>query len=213
VIDGYFGVVESIATELDAVEARPFDLPAALPQQIRTYKRELIDIRRTVAPLREALAALEVDPIALIDPGTRIFLRDCRDHVHQVIDQVDLGTDIATDQLVTFLNLATHHQSCATEVLTVIATIFLPLTFIAGVYGMNFDISSPWNMPELEWRYGYPVIVLFMMTVAVGMLILFRRKGWLLMAAGGHEQPCIRNPPFRRHHDQRSERRAWSCFR
>ncbi|MFW5846274.1 MAG: magnesium/cobalt transporter CorA, partial [Planctomycetota bacterium] len=179
IIDHYFHVIEELSARLDGIEDEIFELAASLPPRIRTLKRELIEIRRSLRPLLEALAILHREPLPLIETETRLFLRDCYDHVTQVLDQVDHAHDIATDQLATFLNLASHRQAQITEVLTVIATIFLPLTFVAGVYGMNFDTSHPWNMPELGWRYGYPAVMAFMLLVAIGMLVIFRRKGWI----------------------------------
>lgn len=178
-VDGYFLVVDELSAGLDHTEASLFELDEGSPAKIRTLKRGFIDLRRQLRPLRDAILNLRGTSLQLVGDETRLFMRDVSDHIDQLLDQVELGYDIASDQMTTFLNLATHRQGNVTEVLTVIATIFLPLTFIAGVYGMNFDPSQPGNMPELGWPYAYPATLLAMGLVAGGMLVAFRRRGWI----------------------------------
>jgi magnesium transporter len=111
---------------------------------------------------------------------TRVYLRDCYDHAVQIIDLLESYRDVLASLLDLYYSSLSTRMNDTIRVLTVIATIFIPLTFLAGVYGMNFKHpSSPWAMPELHWYYGYPLILGLMLTVATGMLIFFRRKGWL----------------------------------
>jgi magnesium transporter len=117
---------------------------------------------------------------ALVTEQTRFFLRDCSDHVLQIMDMLENYREVALGLLETHLSLQSHQLNEVMKMLTIIATIFIPLTFVAGIYGMNFDpASSPWNMPELQWRWGYPASLGLMTVIAIGLLIFFRRKGWL----------------------------------
>jgi magnesium transporter len=137
-------------------------------------KREMIYIRKSVWPLREVVNGLERLETPLIKETTDVFLRDVYDHTIQVIDSVETLRDVLSGMLETYLSSVSNRMNEVMKVLTIIATIFIPLTFIAGVYGMNFKF-----MPELEWRGGYFVIVGVMVAVAVVMLIFFRKKKWL----------------------------------
>ena len=120
------------------------------------------------------------DESAFVREETKLFLRDCYDHTIQLIDMIETYREIASGLVDIHLSSVSNRMNEVMKVLTIIATIFIPLTFIAGIYGMNFDTqASPWNMPELHWRYGYPVSLLAMATIAIGLLIWFRRKGWL----------------------------------
>ncbi len=181
VVDSYFLVTETLAERLDELEEELFNHPGAdLPERIRLLKRQFLEMRRSVRPLREALASLYRDDHALILPYTRTFLRDCYDHAIHVLDQLDMFHELATDQLSTYLSAQGNRLNEVMRVLTVIATVFLPLSFVASLYGMNFDRqASPWNMPELGWRFGYPMSLALMAAIAVAMLAGFRRRGWL----------------------------------
>ncbi|HOO17781.1 MAG TPA: CorA family divalent cation transporter, partial [Phycisphaerae bacterium] len=126
------------------------------------------------------------DPTRLITDETRMYLRDLQDHTIQIVDLVETYRDIASGITEVYLSSVSQHTNEIMKVLTIIATIFIPLTFIVGVYGMNFDSSaSPLNMPELRWYYGYPLLWLLMLLIATAMLLLFRRYGWL---GGGREE-------------------------
>jgi magnesium transporter len=137
-------------------------------------KREMIYIRKSVWPLREVVNGLERLETPLIKETTDVFLRDVYDHTIQVIDSVETLRDVLSGMLETYLSSISNRMNEVMKVLTIIATIFIPLTFIAGVYGMNFKF-----MPELEWRGGYFLIVGVMVAVAFVMLIFFRKKKWL----------------------------------
>ena len=115
-----------------------------------------------------------------IAPGTRLFLRDCADHTAQLLDMVEIHREVSSGLLDLHLSSVSTRMNEIMKVLTIIATIFIPLGFIAGLYGMNFDTEvSPFNMPELDWRFGYPFALAVMLAVALGMLAYFWRKGWI----------------------------------
>lgn len=186
IVDHYFPWIEDCGERLDGIELQLGS--AKLPDLMATLhkvKRELLTIRRVMWPFRDAINALLRDPSPLVGDETRVFLRDVHDHTIQIIDLIENYRDIAAGITDVFLARVGQRTSDITKVLTIIATIFIPLTFIVGVYGMNFDTSkSPWNMPELEWYWGYPAVLAMMAGLAGGMLIFFRRKGWLGSAAG-----------------------------
>ncbi|HUS91601.1 MAG TPA: magnesium/cobalt transporter CorA [Phycisphaerae bacterium] len=181
VIDSYFPLLEAYGERLEALEdeviARPE--PAAVAR-IHRAKRELLTLRRAVWPQREAVNALLREGLEIIGDQTRIYLRDCYDHIIQVIDMVETYRELASGLLEAYLSSLSNRMNEVMKVLTIIATIFIPLGFLAGLYGMNFDPDkSPYNMPELGWRYGYPAALLVMAVAALGMLAFFWRKGWL----------------------------------
>jgi len=130
--------------------------------------------------MRELINGLLRDDHPSIDAKTQLFLRDCYDHTVQLMDMVDTNREIIAGLIDMHLSAASNRMNEIMKVLTIIATIFMPLSFIASLYGMNFDpAKSPWNMPELEWHFGYPIVITAMLSVAGAMLIYFRRKGWL----------------------------------
>ena len=125
----------------------------------------------------------------MISKGTRLYLNDCYDHTVQLMDLVETYREIASGLTEIYLSSMSHRLNEVMKVLTVIATIFIPLTFLVGVYGMNFDTSSPWNMPELRWRYGYPACVAAMLVIGVGLYTWFRRRGWIGLPVGRRKSP------------------------
>lgn len=148
--------------------------------RIHDLKRNLLTARRAVWPQREMLNALVRDESPFISSQTQVYLRDCYDHTIQLIDMIETDREIASGLIDIHLSSASNHMNQVMKVLTIISTIFIPLTFIVGVYGMNFDRSaSRWNMPELGWRYGYPVTLLVMTAIAVGLVWIFWRRGWI----------------------------------
>ncbi|SDB09000.1 magnesium transporter [Desulfonatronum thiosulfatophilum] len=175
VVDNYFMVLENISTELETLEESLLTDPSPSDlQRFYRLRREAILLRRVIWPVREALAGLMRDESARINPETRVFFRDIHDHAVQAMDIVESLRDLASSLLELHLSRNSQRMNETIKVLTLIATIFIPLTFIAGVYGMNFDV-----MPELHWTWGYPLILLFMLGVAVLMLFYFKRKKWL----------------------------------
>ena len=134
----------------------------------------MIFLRKSVWPLREVIGALERGESSLIKESTGIYLRDVYDHTIQVIDTIETFRDMISGMLDIYLSSVSNRMNEVMKVLTIIATIFIPLTLIAGIYGMNFE-----HMPELQWRWGYPMVWLVMLGVGGVMLIYFRRKKWL----------------------------------
>ena len=181
VIDAYFPLLEEYGNKMDALEdeiisAHQTDTIA----RIHEMKRDLLTIRRATWPLREVINPLIRDANPLIPEETRLYFRDCYDHVVRIIDLIENYRELSADLMDLYLSMVSHKMNEVIKVLTIISTIFIPLTFIVGVYGMNFDPdSSPWNMPELRMRYGYPVTMAFMGLIVVGMIIYFYKKGWL----------------------------------
>ena len=181
IVDDYFPYLDHISDELDKLEPESLERPIPdTPARIHRLRRDLLTIRRAVAPLREAINALIRDGSDSVSEYTRLHLRDCHDHTYQILDLVDTHREIAAGLLDVHLSMVNNRMNEIMKVLTIIATLFIPLTFLAGVYGMNFDPeTSPWNMPELGMRYGYPAVVVLMLAVIGAELLLFWRLGWL----------------------------------
>jgi magnesium transporter len=181
VLDAFFPTLERLGDEVEEMEERLLVSP--VPETfvaIRRLKRALLEVRHAVWPARDALNLLLIEEHALIRPGTKVFFRDCYDHTIQLMDMVETFREMASGLVDEYMSAVSNRMNEIMKVLTVVATIFIPLTFIAGVYGMNFDTkASPWNMPELTWAYGYPALLLLMAAVAGGMLCYFRRKRWI----------------------------------
>lgn len=179
-MDEFFPVLERYGERIEELEDEVVLRPSpATLGQVHRIKRDLLELRRTAWPEREVISSLQREEAHLIRPETRVFLRDCYDHAVQVIDMIETYRDLASGMLDVYLSSTSNRLNEVMKVLTIISTIFIPLNFIAGVYGMNFDRqASPLNMPELGWYYGYPA-VLTLMAVTGGLLALyFKRKGW-----------------------------------
>jgi magnesium transporter len=175
VVDNYFSVLENLGEEIESIEERLIADPA--PETIRTIhrlKREMIYLRKSVWPLREAVSALERRESPLISETTAVYLKDVYDHTIQVIDNIETFRDILSGMLDIYLTSINYRLNAVMKVLTIIATIFMPLSFIASVYGMNFKY-----MPELGWEYGYPALWGVMIVITAGMLLVFWKKKWL----------------------------------
>jgi magnesium transporter len=174
VVDHYFLVVEGLGDSIDEIDERILVAPQLGDiQAIHRLKRDILKLRKAVWPLREEIGALEKTDSPLIRPDTRMFLRDLYDHTIQVIDMVETNRDILAGMHDTWLSSNSNRMNEIMKVLTIIATIFIPLTFIVGLYGMNFDY-----MPELRWHWGYHAVWGVMLAVSGGMLLWFRRRGW-----------------------------------
>ncbi len=181
VVDCHFPVLENYGEQLDALEDRILEA-AGTPSiaAIHSIKRDLLTLRRALWPLRDALHSLLRDPIPLVTEETRVYLRDCYDHTLRLIEMLETYRELCADLIDLHLSSVNNRMSEVMKVLTVFSAIFIPLTFISGIYGMNFDPdASPWNMPELRWLYGYPGALGFMLLVATALLMFFYRKGWL----------------------------------
>jgi magnesium transporter len=179
-VDEYFPILEMLGDRLDALEEEVVARPQrGVIAATHTLKRELQQMRHAMWPMREMINGFAASH-SLVHEETRPYLRDCHDHIIQVLDMLETYRERASGLVDIYLSSISNRMNEVMQVLTVIATIFMPLSFIASVYGMNFDTSSPWNMPELKWRYGYPFALLMMAIVAGVMLFFFRRRGWLV---------------------------------
>jgi magnesium transporter len=180
-VDGAFPMLESLGERIEELELELVGNPSRQTlHEIHRLKRELLYLRRTAWPQREVILALQREESTLVRPETRVYLRDCYDHTIQVLDMVETYRDLAGGMLDVYLSSVSNRMNEIMKVLTVMASIFIPLTFLAGLYGMNFNTAAgPWNMPELNWAWGYPALLGLMAAVAVGMLAYFRRRGWL----------------------------------
>jgi magnesium transporter len=174
IVDNYFVVLEKIAEEIESLEDRiMLDPTTDLLQTIHYVKRELIFLRKSVWPLREAISALERGDSSLVQEKTALYLRDVYDHTIQVVDTIETFRDMVSGMLDVYLSSVSNRMNEVMKVLTIIATIFIPITFLAGIYGMNFK-----NMPELEWAWGYPLVWCIILVVALIMVLYFRKKRW-----------------------------------
>lgn len=180
-IDAFFPLLETYGEQVEDVEMQVVEQPEiGQINRIHDLKRNLLTARRAVWPQREMLNALVRDESPFITARTRIYLRDCYDHTIQLIDMIETYREIASGLIDIHLSSTSNRMNEVMKVLTIISTIFIPLTFIVGVYGMNFDPdASRWNMPELGWRYGYPVVMLVMGAIAAALVWLFKRRGWI----------------------------------
>lgn len=181
VVDQGFVVLESFGFQLEDLEDQILESTGTETlQNLHLIKRELILLRRMLWPQREVISDLMRNDFPLIQQDTDIYLRDCYDHTIQILDLLETYREMSGSMVDIYLSSVSNKMNETMRILTVIATIFIPLTFIVGVYGMNFDQSaSAWNMPELRWPYGYLLIWGLMMLVAGVMVRFFRRRGWL----------------------------------
>lgn len=180
VVDSYFAILQSLGDELEDLEDELLANPtSATLSRIHFLKREMASLRKSVWPLRELINILKRQESEIILDSTVIYLNDLYDHTIQVIDTVETLKDILAGMLDIYLSSISNRMNEIMKVLTIFAAIFIPLTFIAGIYGMNFDPgSSPLNMPELKWYYGYPFALGLMVTIGVVLFIYFKRKDW-----------------------------------
>lgn len=180
VVDNYFIMLEKLGEEIEALELQLVENPVpATMRQISRLKRQMVLLRKSVWPLREVISSLQRDDVPFIGEHIQVYLKDIYDHTIQVIDTVETFRDIISGMLDIYLSSISNRMNEVMKVLTIFAVIFIPLTFIAGLYGMNFNTAaSPFNMPELNWYFGYPLALGLMAAVAGGMLFYFKRKGW-----------------------------------
>ena len=175
IVDNYFMILEKLGETIEDIEDKLVTDPKAETLQIiHDLKREMIFLRKSVWPLREVINRLERSESALIKKSTLVYLRDVYDHTIQVMDSVDTFRDTLSGMLDIYLSSVSNRMNEIMKVLTIIATIFIPLTFIAGVYGMNFR-----RMPELVQPWGYPAVLIVMLVIALIMLVYFRRRKWI----------------------------------
>lgn len=180
-IDAYFPLLEQLGERIEALEEKIIAESAdKVPGKIHDLKLEVLAARRSVWPMRDSINTLCRDASPFITDSTRIYFRDCYDHLSRIIDLVEMYRELSTDLLNIHLSTVNNRMNEVIKVLTVITTLFIPPTFIAGVYGMNFkQEKSPFNMPELNWYYGYPLVLLLMLLTSVAVLVFLRRRRWL----------------------------------
>lgn len=172
-LDDYESLVEDAEEEL-LIRSTDDDL-----ERLHRIRRDLIGLRRSAAPMREVLNHILRDTagVSAFSEETLIFLRDCQDHAIRAVDQIDSTRELVNSLVDLYLSATSHRTNEAMKTLTVIATLFIPLSFFTGLYGMNFDTTSPWNMPELGWRFGYPMALASMAAVFIGLVAYLRRRG------------------------------------
>ena len=185
IIDGYFPVLEAYGERLDALEEEILERPkSGTILKVQAAKRDMLAVRRSIWPQREFLNTLVRDPSPLITERTQVYLRDAYDHAVRIMDLVDTYREISSGLTDLYMSSVSNRMNDVMKMLTIIATIFIPLTFIAGLYGMNFNTDvSPFNLPELNWYWGYPASLAIMAVIAGLLVVFFRRKGWI----GGSE--------------------------
>ena len=181
IVDSYFPLLDDWSERLEVIES---EIVEKVERQslIRLYelKRRFVEMRRILTATRDAANLLVRDDNSLITEHVRIYLRDVYDHAMQLVDSLDGNREYASSLMDFFLSQNGNRMNEIMKVLTIIATIFIPLTFIAGIYGMNFNPeASPWNMPELQWYWGYPIAIGIMIVIGLSLVLYFKRKGWL----------------------------------
>lgn len=182
IVDSGFPVLETLGLHIEAIEDLILKKPNGSRNMERLHKlrRAVFQLRRMLWPQREVVSQLLREDQSAFGTETRLYLRDIYDHAVQILDVVESYRDMLASVMDVYLSSLSMRLNDVMRTLTVISTLFMPLTFIAGVYGMNFDRqASPWNMPELGWAFGYPFALGLMAAVTVAMLLFFRRKGWL----------------------------------
>lgn len=180
-VDHYFAALDLIGETLETLEEQVLEQPQPADlHALHALRRDLVYFRKSVWSLRDGINSLIRDDSPLITAEVKIYLRDVYDHLVQVIDSVENQREMVSSLYDIYMSSLSSRMNEVMKLLTIIATIFIPLTFIAGIYGMNFNTeTSRWNMPELNWVWGYPLILGLMLLIAVGMLYYFRKKGWL----------------------------------
>lgn len=180
IIDGFFPVLERYGERIEELEEEVMINPTRETlQEIYQIRRELLQLRRSIWPHRDVINSLIRDGYELISEEMKPYLRDCYDHSVQVMDMVENYREITNGLMDVYLSAVGNRTNEVMKFLTVMSSVFIPLTFIVGVYGMNFNTEkSPYNMPELNWELGYPLCWAVMIVIATGLFLFFWRKGW-----------------------------------
>jgi len=174
IVDNYFVILEKLGERIENLDVELVTDPSPETlHAIHGFKREMIYLRKSVWPLREVVSGLERGDSRLFHRATRVYLRDVYERTIQVIDTVETYRDLFSGMLDIYLSSVSNRMNEIMKVLTIIATIFIPLTFITGIYGMNF------NIPELKWAWGYPMVLVLMAVTTAAMVAYFRRRKWL----------------------------------
>jgi magnesium transporter len=175
IIDYYYPALESISEQIEALEQEVMDSPTnETLAEVNRIKRVLLELRRGIGPQRDAVAALVRGDSDFVSEPVRLFLRDCYEHCVQLNDVIETHRELASSLLNTYMSSISNRTNEVMKVLTIMASIFIPLTFLAGIYGMNFEV-----MPELHVKWAYPAVLATMVLTAGGMLLYFRRLGWI----------------------------------
>ena len=180
IVDNYYNVLDAIGQQIEGIEEEIYKNSSEQQfKKIQKLKKELIFLRKALYPLRDAMSKLVKDESGFIDPANQRYYADVYDHVVHLIDSLDTYKDLTSGLMDIYINTLNSRMNEVMKVLTIISTIFIPLTFVVGVYGMNFNTEiSPWNMPELNSAYGYPVVMGVMLLIVVGMIRYFKFKKW-----------------------------------
>jgi magnesium transporter len=181
VVDHCFPVLEDLGERIERIEERIDESPSReLVTELHGLRRDLLLIRRTAWPQREMVNRLLRTEDGLVQEETRVFLRDVADHLTMIVDTAETYREMALGLMELYMSAVSNRLNEVMKVLTMIATIFMPMSFVAGVYGMNFDrAAGPLNMPELGWYWGYPFALAVMAGIAAVQLLFFRRRGWI----------------------------------
>ena len=176
IVDNYFIVLEEISDKIEDIEERLLSVEPNddITFEIQELKKTMLRIRRAVFPLREVVSRLEKVDGGLIDEQTVHYIRDLYDHILQISENIEVYREMSWGLMDMYMTTISHKMNEVMKVLTIMASIFIPLTFLAGIYGMNFKY-----MPELDWEYGYPTLLLLMLILFIGMMVYFKRKHWL----------------------------------
>jgi magnesium transporter len=175
IVDYYFTVLERIGEKMEDLEDQLLlSANQELLNKIYSIRQELVYLRKSIWPLREVVSTLHRDDYGLIGDNTQVYLRDVYDHTIQVVETLETFRETASGMLELYLSTVSNKMNEVMKVLTIFAAIFIPLTFLAGVYGMNFHY-----MPELSWKFSYPIWWIISVTLVVGMLFYFKKKKWL----------------------------------
>jgi magnesium transporter len=181
IVDSYLPILERLGEEMEALQDGIMEHPRpANLSDVYDAKHALSAMRRAAWPMREMLNSMIRDPLPGLTDETRIYLRDCYDHAILVLEFTESYRDMGSELMDFYLSSVGYRTNEIVKVLTITGALFIPLTFVAGIYGMNFNTEiSPWNMPELNWYFGYPLAMGGMLAIAAVMLLYFKRKGWL----------------------------------
>ena len=174
IIDNYFSVLENIGDKIENIENKLIASPSSKTlKAIYNLKRDVLLLRKSTWPLREVVSKLERGEVLLIGSNTRIYIRDIFDHIIQIIDTIETYRDMLSNMIDIYLSGMSNRLNEIMKILTIISTIFIPVTFIASIYGMNFVY-----IPEFAWKWSYPVVWLIILIIVTVMVIYFKRKKW-----------------------------------
>jgi magnesium transporter len=175
IVDNYYLILEKIGENLESLEEKVLENPDnTIPTQIQALKKDIQLLRKTLWPLREAIHNLNKQETDLMSDATNPYIQDLYDHIIQVVDTIELFRETATGIMDLFQSAVSNKMNEVMKVLTIVASIFIPLTFIAGIYGMNFE-----NMPELKWSFGYFIVWILMFVIGGTLILLFKKRKWL----------------------------------